>query len=77
MTPTWSAVVLSQGTRPVELAAAVQSLLDQTDVSLEVIVVGNGWEPSGLPDAVRTVYLPTNLGAPRGRNRGIARAKGK
>lgn len=77
MRPRWSAVVLSQGTRPVELEAAVQSLLAQQGVSLEVVVVGNGWEPTGLPDAVRTVYLPTNLGAPKGRNRGIARVRGR
>mgnify|MGYP000883373996 CR=1 FL=1 len=77
MTPRWSAVVLSQGTRPVELAAAVESLLAQTDVSLEVIVVGNGWEPSGLPQVVRTVHLPENLGAPGGRNKGIEVATGE
>ncbi|MGC4175627.1 glycosyltransferase family 2 protein [Demequina sp.] len=77
MRPSWSAVVLSQGTRPVELGAAVGSLLAQTGVALEVIVVGNGWEPSGLPDGVRTVYLETNLGAPKGRNKGIERVRGR
>jgi len=69
--------VLSQGTRPVELDAAVGSLLAQTDVTLEVIVVGNGWEPSGLPQGVRSVHLEENVGAPRGRNRGIDKVRGR
>jgi len=73
----WSAVVLSQGDRPDELDRALQSLLSQRDVSLEVIVVGNGWEPVGLPDGVRGLHLATNLGAPKGRNRGIRKARGE
>src|SRR5262245_12541843 len=74
---TWSAIVLSQGDRPVQLAQAVDSLLAQRDVTLEVVVVGNGWEPSGLPDGVVTVALPANVGAPEGRNVGAAHASGK
>ncbi|WP_430868458.1 glycosyltransferase family 2 protein [Demequina aurantiaca] len=77
MSVTWSAVLLSQGDRPVELRAAVDSLLAQQDVSLEVIVVGNGWDPVGLPDGVRTVYLKKNLGIPKGRNKGVRETKGK
>lgn len=77
MSVTWSAVVLSQGDRPQELGAAVASLLAQRDVSLEVVVVGNGWDPVGLPDAVRTVYLKKNLGIPKGRNKGIKNTQGK
>lgn len=76
MKPRWSAVVLTMGNRTEELNAAVASLLAQRGVRLEVIVVGNGWKPTGLPDQVRTVYLEDNLGAPRGRNRGIGRARG-
>jgi len=55
----------------------VNSLLAQTGVTLEVIVVGNGWKASGLPPEVRTVSLKTNLGAPKGRNRGVKRAHGE
>lgn len=77
MTPQWSAVVLSQGDRPAELARAVTSLLDQSAVELEVIVVGNGWQPVGLPDGVRTIYLQENLGAPKGRNKGVSRVRGR
>lgn len=76
MSATWSAVVLSQGDRPRELAAAVDSLLAQEGVDLEVIVVGNGWDPEGLPAAVRTVYLKKNVGIPKGRNKGVKAAKG-
>ena len=77
MTPTWSAVVLSQGDRPAELDRAVGSLLAQDGVTIEVIVVGNGWRPTGLPPEVRTVRLKRNLGAPKGRNRGVRKARGE
>jgi GT2 family glycosyltransferase len=39
-------------------------------------VVGNGWEPSGLPDGVRSVALPENVGIPGGRNAGVPTAQG-
>ncbi|MBR7743480.1 glycosyltransferase [Phycicoccus sp. BSK3Z-2] len=71
MTSRWAAVVVSQGTRPVELARAVASLEAQTGVDLEVVVVGNGWEPTGLPGTVRTVHSAENVGAPGGRNLGL------
>ena len=74
--PTVGAVVLSQGTRPVELARALDSLLAQEHVDLDVVVVGNGWDPNGVPDGVRTVSLPENVGVPEGRNVGAAEARG-
>lgn len=77
MTATWSAIVLSQGDRPQQLSEAVGSLLAQRAVEVEVVVVGNGWKPTGLPDAVATLHLPTNLGAPEGRNRGLELAHGE
>ena len=46
-------VVLTQGRRPAELAAALASLQAQQGVETDVVVVGNGWEPSGLPEGVR------------------------
>ena len=76
MAVTWTAIVLSQGDRPRELAAAVASLTAQRDVALEIVVVGNGWQPQGLPDAVVTVHLSANVGAPEGRNRGLEHAHG-
>jgi GT2 family glycosyltransferase len=64
------------GTRPVDFPRALESLLAQQDVDLDVVVVGNGWAPVGLPDGVRTVHLPENVGIPEGRNVGAAEARG-
>src|SRR5690349_5095445 len=69
-------VVLSQGTRPAMLAAGLEAVLAQRDVILDVVVVGNGWEPTGLPEGVRGVALPENLGIPAGRNAGVAHVRG-
>jgi GT2 family glycosyltransferase len=74
--PTVGAVVLSMGTRPVEFPRALESLLAQEGVDLDVVVVGNGWEPVGLPAGVRTMHLPENVGIPEGRNVGAAEARG-
>ena len=41
-----------------------------------MVVVGNGWEPVGLPEVVRTVHLPENVGIPEGRNVGAAASRG-
>jgi GT2 family glycosyltransferase len=68
---TVGAVVLTQGRRPAELAAALGSLAIQRDVALDVVVVGNGWQPSGLPDGVRPVGLEADRGIPAGRNAGV------
>jgi GT2 family glycosyltransferase len=70
------AVVLSMGTRPDELRRAMESLLAQAGVDLDVVLVGNGWEPTGLPAGVRTVHLPENVGIPEGRNVGAAAVRG-
>lgn len=64
-------VILTMGQRPQELARAVQSVLDQRQVTTEVVVVGNGWQPTGLPHGVRTLGLSENLGIPAGRNAGV------
>jgi GT2 family glycosyltransferase len=69
-------VVLTQGRRPAELEAALRSLLDQRGVELDVVAVGNGWAPTGLPEGVRPVALPENLGIPAGRNAGIPHVRG-
>jgi GT2 family glycosyltransferase len=39
-------------------------------VTLDTVVVGNAWAPAGLPDGVRSVHLPENVGIPAGRNAG-------
>ena len=70
------AVVLSMGDRPDALARGLQSLLSQRNVVLDVVVVGNGWEPVGLPPGVRSVALPDNVGVPAGRNVGAGAVHG-
>jgi GT2 family glycosyltransferase len=70
-------VVLTQGRRPAELAAALDSIAAQRDVDRDVVVVGNGWEPSGLPDGVRTVALAEDRGIPAGRNAGVGAVAGE
>ncbi|MBD8516027.1 MULTISPECIES: glycosyltransferase family 2 protein [Plantibacter] len=70
-------VVLTQGSRPVELTAAVESVLAQQAVELDVVVVGNGWQPTGLPDGARGLALSENLGIPAGRNRGADAVQGE
>ncbi len=69
--PAYGVVVLTMGNRPAELAAGIDSLLAQRDVTLDVVVVGNGWSPSGLPAGVKTCGLPENVGIPAGRNAGV------
>jgi GT2 family glycosyltransferase len=64
------------GQRPEELRKAVRSVLDQRDVDVDVVVVGNGWEPTGLPEGVRTVSLQDNVGIPAGRNAGASLVRG-
>lgn len=72
-----SVVVLTMGDRPVELQRAVHSALDQRDVDVEVVLVGNGADVSDdWPDAVRVVRLEKNTGIPGGRNRGAAESSG-
>ncbi|TFD34668.1 glycosyltransferase family 2 protein [Cryobacterium sp. TMT1-19] len=75
--PTVGVVLLTQGTRPDDLARGIRSLLAQQDVLLDIVCVGNGWQPTGLPDQVKTLGLPENLGIPAGRNRGVSRVAGE
>ncbi len=64
-------VVLTQGGRPADLERGLTSLLSQRHVDLDIVVVGNGWEPADLPEGVRGHGLPGNLGIPAGRNAGV------
>ncbi|MGO4104887.1 glycosyltransferase family 2 protein [Leifsonia sp. YAF41] len=75
--PTVGVVVLTQGTRPDDLERGIRSILAQQDVELDIVCVGNGWEPTGLPDGVAALALPENLGIPAGRNRGVAKVTGE
>jgi GT2 family glycosyltransferase len=69
--PRIGVVVVTQGTRPEDLARCLDSLRRQRGVLVDVVVVGNGWTPSGLPEGVRALGLPDNLGPPAGRNAGV------
>ena len=76
-TPTVGVVVLTMGQRPAELDRALRSLLRQKDVNINIAVVGNGWEPVGLPPGVKGVKLEENLGIPAGRNAGVEHVHGE
>ncbi|MFI9028098.1 glycosyltransferase family 2 protein [Streptomyces sp. NPDC053560] len=65
------AVVLTMGNRPEELRALLDSVAKQNGDAVEVVVVGNGSPLPELPEGVRTVELPENVGIPAGRNVGI------
>jgi len=70
-------VVLTQGRRPEQLRAALDSLLRQQGVELDIVVVGNGWEPAGLPPGVGAVALAQDRGIPAGRNAGVPAVRGE
>ncbi|MGY2002818.1 glycosyltransferase family 2 protein [Blastococcus sp. SYSU DS1024] len=65
------------GTRPSELRTALESVLTQRGVALDIAVVGNGWEPVDLPAGVKGVGLRENLGIPGGRNAGVPHVTGE
>ena len=75
--PSYGVVLLTMGTRPEDLRRALGSVLDQRGVTVDVVVVGNGWEPTGLPPGVRGLCLPENVGIPAGRNAGVDRVEGE
>ncbi|SDL11433.1 glycosyltransferase family 2 protein [Tessaracoccus oleiagri] len=75
--PTVGVVLLSMGNRPEELAHALEGLAQQRDVELDVLLLGNGWVPEGVPDWVRTEHSAENLGCPGGRNAGAPMTRGE
>lgn len=65
------AVIITMGNRPAELNALIDSVRAQQGPEVELAVVGNGAPLPPLPEGVRSVELPENLGIPGGRNVGI------
>jgi GT2 family glycosyltransferase len=75
--PSYGLVVLTQGRRPDDLARGLASLQAQRGVDLDIVVVGNGWQPTGLPPGIRALGLPENRGIPAGRNAGVPLVAGE
>ena len=75
--PRFGVVVLTMGTRPDDLDRGLRSILAQEDVDTDIVVVGNSWDPVGLPEGVRTLHLPENVGIPAGRNAGVPLVSGE
>ena len=71
--PRVGVVVLTTGSRPVELAAALASARRQQGVDVEVVVVLNAPEGTPPPEVgdARLVTPGRNLGIPAGRNLGV------
>lgn len=70
-------VVLTAGRAPDDLRRGLESLLAQRGVETDVLVVGNGCRPEGLPPGVRLHVLEENQGIPGGRNAGAAEVRGQ
>lgn len=75
--PSFGVVILTMGRRPDELNRGIESVLAQTGVKLDVVVVGNEWDPVGLPTGIKAVHLPKNIGIPGGRNAGVDHVTGE
>jgi GT2 family glycosyltransferase len=58
------------------LVRAIESVRSQVGVDIDLVVVGNGWKPTGLPAGVRSVELAVNRGIPAGRNAGVPHVTG-
>ncbi len=71
------AVLLTMGKRPQELQRALTSLKSQQGITLDVVIVGNGWNPAEQFPTEKTLHLPENLGIPAGRNAGVANVSGE
>jgi GT2 family glycosyltransferase len=67
-------VVLTQGTRPTELARAIASVRAQQHVDPQLVLVVNGADPPQVDRPDRLIVLPENVGIPGGRNIGAAAA---
>ncbi|MFD6991636.1 glycosyltransferase family 2 protein [Streptomyces sp. NPDC059943] len=65
------AVIITMGNRPDDLRALIDSVAKQDGDPIDVVVVGNGAPVGDVPEGVRTIELPENLGIPGGRNVGI------
>ena len=78
--PSVGVVMMTMGNRPDDLRAAIDSLLAQRGVQLDIVLLGNGWDPSEnpwpFPEQVRPIHSAENLGIPEGRNVAAREARG-
>lgn len=77
MTADFGCVLLTMGKRPDELKSALDSLKSQEGVDLDIIIVGNGWDPRAQFPSEKTLHLPENVGIPAGRNAGAKEVSGR
>jgi GT2 family glycosyltransferase len=77
MSPRFGVVVLSAGRSAGDLARSLASLQAQEGVETDIVVVGNAWEPTGLPAGIRHVYISHPVGIPAGRNAGVPHVAGE
>lgn len=80
--PNVGVVLLTQGKRPQALINALHSILNQDHIFVNVVVVGNGWDPGKFVASfsrsnLKSLYLTENLGIPVGRNRGSSAVSGE
>lgn len=75
MLPQIACVILTQGTRPEELKKAINSVKGQVSVKVDLVVVGNGFDPKEQTNE-KVLVLEENLGIPAGRNAGVDQVVG-
>ncbi len=66
-----SCVILTMGDRPAELDRAIESTGALRGDGVDLVVVGNGADVPPVPDGVKTIRLPENVGVAAGRNSGV------
>lgn len=77
MTADFGCILLTMGKRPDELRSALDSLKAQEGVDLDIVIVGNGWDPREQLPKEKTLHLPENMGIPAGRNAGATQVSGR
>jgi GT2 family glycosyltransferase len=71
-----SCVIITMGTRPAELDRAIASSAALRADRVELVLVGQGCDLPPVPDEVKTLRLPRNLGVAGGRNAGVGASSG-
>lgn len=66
-----SIIVLTMGNREESLDTCLRSAAAQDYDDLDIVCIGNGWQPVNLPDGIRGIALAENIGGPMGRNFGV------